>query len=173
VLYTAAMIPVKPLPSELGDILASSFFIRFSGNGRRSGRIRTTETTYVWDGAQTLHVSGYPGRRDWVANLSAEPSITVHTVEGSVGYDISATARVLSLRNERVPHLLAFINRWATRPGARHPLLGLLVRAIVYNRRLHLPWWGPFYLVRRILDRMPCVEIVLTGTPVRRTEIRY
>jgi hypothetical protein len=167
------MISNQPLPSDLRDILASSFFIRFSGKGRRSGRIRTTETTYVWDGARTLYVSGYPGKRDWVANLSADPFTTVHTVEGPVGYDIEATARVLMARSDRVPHLLAFINRWATRPGARHPLLGLFVRTISFNRRLHLPWWGPFYLVRRVLDRMPCVEIVLTGTPVRRTERRY
>jgi hypothetical protein len=39
------------------------------------------------------------------------------------------------------------------------------------NRKLRLPWWGPFILARRIFDQMPCVVITLTGEPVEREPI--
>ena len=43
-----------------------------------------------------------------------------------------------------------------------------LLGAVKINRRLGLPWWGPFYLARRIFDRMPCVLLELKGAPVER-----
>ena len=158
------------LPDELQAILAESFFIRTSTRGRRSGRPYTFETTYVWDGALTVYLSGYPGRRDWVANIGADPHVTLHTVEGGIWFDIPASARVLLGRDERLPHLLAFIERWAVRGVAPRPLFRLALGAIRLNRALGLPWWGPFYLVRRILDRMPCVEVRMSGPPTRRAD---
>ena len=161
------------LNDELRTVLAGSFFIRTTMTRRRSNTPRTLETTYVWDGAERIYLSGYPGKRDWVANMAARPEVTVHTVEvleGGRWYDIPATARVLRNRQERLPHLFAFLDHWITRPGfPRRPFqLGLgLVRC---NRRLHLPWWGPFYLARRIFDRMPCVELTFTGEPVARPD---
>ena len=135
---------------------------------RRSGTPRTVETTYVWDGGNRIVISGYPGRRDWVANMAAHPEVTVHTVEGDRWFDIPGTARVLRDRNERVPHLLAFIEHWAERPGFPRRRFMFVLNMIKLNRRLHLPWWGPFYFVRKIFDKMPCVEITLTGKPVDR-----
>ncbi|MDA1256992.1 MAG: hypothetical protein O3C10_04010 [Chloroflexi bacterium] len=132
---------------------------------RRSGGKRTAETTYTWDGRHRIYLSGYPGPRDWVANMAADPSVMVSTVEGERYYEIPATARVLRDRSERVEHLLAFIERWAERPEFPRGRFRLLLGAIRCNKRLHLPWWGPFYIVRRILDRMPCVELTLTGEP--------
>ncbi len=135
---------------------------------RRSGTPRTIETTYVWDGGNRIVISGYPGRRDWVANMGANPDVTVHTVEGDRWFDIPATARVLRDRNERVPHLLAFIEHWAERPGFPRRRFMFVLNMIKLNRRLHLPWWGPFYFVRKIFDQMPCVEITFVGEPVAR-----
>ena len=135
---------------------------------RRSGTPRTVETTSVWDGANQIVISGYPGPRDWVANMAAHPEVTVHTVEGDQWFDIAATARVLRDRNERVPHLLAFIEHWAERPGFPRRRFMFVLNMIKLNRRLHLPWWGPYYFVRKIFDQMPCVEITLTGEPVER-----
>jgi hypothetical protein len=103
-----------------------------------------------------------------VANLAAHPDVTVHTVERGVFYDIPGRARVLRDRRERTPRLLAFLARWADRPEAPRRIFNLVLGAIALNRHLHLPWWGPFYLVRRLFDRMPCVEIVFVGPPVRR-----
>ncbi|PZC44931.1 MAG: protein of unknown function (DUF385) [Chloroflexi bacterium] len=157
--------PINSLPEDLIAILSQSFFIRFSVRGRRTGRLRTVETTYVWDRGSRLYISGYPGKRDWVANLYANPQVIVHTVEGRNGYDIPATARVIHARQERTPHLLAFLNHWASRPEAPRTMFLLLLKAVRLNRALHLPWWGPFYFVRRIFDRMPCVEITFTGYP--------
>ena len=157
------------LPEPVQDALTHDFFIRFSTIGRRSGAPRTSETTFVWDGLRTLIISGYPGKRDWVANIAANPDIMLHTVERGVFYDMPATARVILDREERTPSLLAFLTHWAERPEAPRRIFNLIVGAIRFNRRLRLPWWGPFYLIRRMFDRMPCVEITLQGIAVRRT----
>ena len=133
---------------------------------RKSGGDRTVETTYTWDHIDRVYLSGYPGRRDWVANMGANPVVTITTVEGEQTYVIPALATVLKARKERVEHLLAFIDRWAERPGFPRTRFRLLLGAIRLNRRLHLPWWGPFYLVRRILDQMPCVELRFVGPPL-------
>ena len=161
------------LSDDVQRILANSFFIRTTMTRRSDGRRRTVETTYVWDGSDRVYLSGFPGKRDWVATMAVNPQVTVHTVEG-IGagrwYDIPAVARVLLRRRERVPHLLAFVERWARRPEHPRLLLRAVLALIKLNRRLHLPWWGPFYVVRRLLDRMPCVELRFVGQPVVRPE---
>ena len=153
------------MPDDLRRILNLSFVLRTTMTRRRSGGTRTIETTYTWDGSSCVYLSGYPGPRDWVANMGANPEVVVTTVEGERNYVIPATARVLRDRNERVEHLLAFIDRWAERPGFPRKRFRFLLGAIRLNRRLRLPWWGPFFLVRRILDQMPCVELRFTGEP--------
>ncbi len=161
-----------PLPPDLMDSLSHDFVMRFTANGRTSGKARTTETTFVWaprhGKAHRIYVSGYPGKRDWVANVREHPAVTVHTVESNVYYDIPTVARVITDRADRTYPLLAFLDRWAHRPEAEQRLFGWLIAAIRINRRLHLPWWGPFYLARRIMDRMPCVELTFAGPPVQR-----
>ncbi len=158
------------LPDDLRRTLETSFVLRTTMVRRRSGTERTVETTYTWDGHGRVYLSGYPGRRDWVANMAANPAVTVSTVEGERCYEIPATARVLRDRDERVPHLLAFIERWVERPGFPRRRFGFLLAAVRLNRRLRLPWWGPFYPVRRVLDRMPCVELTFAGAPRERPE---
>jgi deazaflavin-dependent oxidoreductase (nitroreductase family) len=160
--------PSVSLPEDVRTILRRSFFIRTTMRGRRSGRPRTVETTYVWDGGTRLYLSGYPGRRDWVANMAANPDVMLHTVEGSRWYDVPAYARVLRDRNERLQHLLAFIEHWASRMGRERYCMKFALWSIRANRALHLPWWGPFYAARRILDRMPCVEVTIVGPPRQR-----
>ena len=132
---------------------------------RRSGGKRTVETTYTWDGKDRVYLSGYPGRRDWVANMRANPIVIITTVEGNRNYSIDARANVIKERNARVEHLLDFIDRWAERPGLPRKRFRILLGAIRFNRRLHMPWWGPFYFNRRILDQMPCVELQFTSPP--------
>ena len=167
-----AMHTPTTLPQDLLEQLEQAFFIRFTTTGRRSRQARTTETTFVWDalpsGVGRIYVSGYPGRRDWVANVQAHPSVTLHTVEYGVYYDILAHGRVILIPSDRTKPLLSFLHRWANRPESKQKVFGWLVAAIEINQRLRLPWWGPFYLVRRILDRMPCVEFTFVGEPIRR-----
>ncbi len=69
----------RPLDATLQAILEKSFFIRVTMTRRRSGTPRTVETTYVWDGARQIVISGYPGPRDWVANMGANPDVTLTT----------------------------------------------------------------------------------------------
>ncbi len=155
------------LPEPLKKILGESFYLRTTLK-RRDGSPRVIETTYYWDDADQIVLSGYPGKRDWVASMARNGDITVHTVEFEPVYDIPATARVLRNREERIPHLFNFIEHWAQRPGFPRRRFQFLLGAVKLNRRLRLPWWGPFILARRIFDQMPCVVITLTGEPVER-----
>ncbi len=161
--------PPRTLPDALRRILRQSFVVRVSHRGRRTGIQRVLETTYVWDGGVRVYLSGYPGRRDWVANMAADPHVTLYTVEARPGYAVPAKARVLRGREERTPHVLAFVERWASRGAGGWPLR-LALRAVRLNRALRLPWWGPFYPVRRLLDAMPCVELEIVGEPVVRRD---
>ena len=103
-------------PPELSEILKRSFVVRTSF-ARKDGSLRTLETTFGWSGGREIVLSGFPGKRDWVASLSHSPEVVLHTVEFSPGYDIQARARVLRDREERMPYLFAFIERWSERPG--------------------------------------------------------
>ena len=161
------MIPTD-WPGEFSEILRGSFAIRTTFR-RKDGSLRTLETTYGWMEGRELILSGFPGRRDWVASLARQHEVMVHTVEGSVGFDIAARARVLRDREERLPYLFAFVERWSLRPGFPRRRFGFLLGSVRMNRRLGLPWWGPFYLARRIFDAMPCVVLTLEGQPLRRS----
>lgn len=156
------------LPDPLKRILANSFYLRTT-LFRKNGSQRVIETTYYWDGSNQIILSGYPGKRDWVASMARNPEVTVHTVEFEPGFDISASARVLRDRKERVPHLIKFIEHWAKRPGFPRRRFQFLLGAVKLNRKLRLPWWGPFILARRIFDQMPCVVITLEGEPIERS----
>lgn len=164
------MPPFDPanFPSDLLESLRSDFFIRFTTVGRRSGLPRTSETTFVWDGKASFVISGYPGKRDWIANMTADPNVTLHTVERGIYYDIPARAEVLTSREERTEPLIAFLERWANRPEAPQKLFRLVIGAVRVNRKLRLPWWGPFWMVRKLFDRMPCARLELVGIPTQR-----
>lgn len=80
-------------PSEAGrdgedlETLAAHQTIHITTRGRRTGKPRRIE---IWwfrvDGR--FVITGTPGRRDWLANLRADPALTVHVD----GRDIEATA---------------------------------------------------------------------------------
>ncbi|HEU4894709.1 MAG TPA: nitroreductase family deazaflavin-dependent oxidoreductase [Acidimicrobiia bacterium] len=69
------------------DALASHQTIKITTTGRRTGMPRRVE---IWwfnvDGR--FIITGTPGRRDWLANLNANPNLTIHVQ----GRDIPATA---------------------------------------------------------------------------------
>ena len=156
------------LPPDLQASLANDFVIRFTTTGRKTGIPRTSETTFVWNKDGSFVISGYPGKRDWIANMAANPNVVLHTVERGVYYDIPARAEVLTRREDRTDPLMAFLGRWAARPEAPQKLFSLAVGAIRMNRRLKLPWWGPFWMVRKLLDRMPCARLVIVSPPTPR-----
>jgi deazaflavin-dependent oxidoreductase (nitroreductase family) len=154
-----------PLPSALRAALREGFAVRTLHTGRRTGAPRMVETTFAWDGADHLVLSGYPGARDWVANLAANPRASVLVPTEQAVYAIPVRARVLRARRERVPHLLRFVGRWARRMGAQGWILLAAVGLLRAHHALRLPWWGPYAIAARLLERMPCVELTFTGAP--------
>jgi hypothetical protein len=153
------------LSQEAQQFLKHSFAVRTTMSRHRSGGSYTLETTFVWDGGDCIYLSGYPGTRDWVANMVADPNVTVHIVYAGKQHDILSTANVLRGRDERMPHLLNFVNHWARRGGVPGWPFRFVFAVVRLNWALRLPWWGPFWFARRIFDRMPCVQITFTGEP--------
>ena len=78
------------------DALASHQTIQITTRGRRTGRPRRIE---IWwfrvDGR--FVITGTPGKRDWLANLRAEPRMKIHVD----GVDIDATATIVEDREFR------------------------------------------------------------------------
>ena len=109
------------LTADLRRILSGSFFLRTSMIRRRTGTLRTVATTYVWDGEDRLYLSGYPGRRDWVANMAANPEVTIHTVESEPWYDIPASTgllvQVFQGAGSNLPYGLCVSTTACTYPG--------------------------------------------------------
>ncbi len=80
--------------------------------GRKSGRPRRVEIGYhVIDGR--LFISGipYPRRRAWLANLDADPSLTLH-LGRPVPRDVAATARIIDTEPERREVLQHVARNW-------------------------------------------------------------
>jgi deazaflavin-dependent oxidoreductase (nitroreductase family) len=88
------------------DALASHQTIEISTVGRQTGKHRRIE---IWwfevDGRYVI--TGTPGKRDWLANLEANPRLVIH-VDGE---DIEATASLIDD--------LSFRRRVFTRPQTR------------------------------------------------------
>lgn len=67
--------------------------------GRSTGQPRRIETWFHYlDGH--LYLTGSPGKRDWYANLVANPTFTFHLKEG-IQVDLAARARAITDPAER------------------------------------------------------------------------
>jgi deazaflavin-dependent oxidoreductase (nitroreductase family) len=76
--------------------------IDITTTGRRSGQPRRIEIVFHnFDGR--IYISGLPSRRKraWIANLEADPHLTVHLKGRRVTADLPATARVITDDAER------------------------------------------------------------------------
>lgn len=73
--------------------------IDITTTGRRSGSPKRIE---IWfhniDGR--IIITGTPGPRGWLANLMADPDLTLH-LQGAVQADLQATARIITDPDER------------------------------------------------------------------------
>jgi deazaflavin-dependent oxidoreductase (nitroreductase family) len=67
--------------------------------GAKSGRPRRVEI-WAWLDGETLYLTGTPGRRDWYANLRANPDFTLHLKHGPAT-DVAARARSIESPRER------------------------------------------------------------------------
>lgn len=73
------------------ELLAGFDTVGLTTRGRRSGRTTRTEIWW-WHLDGRFIVTGTPGPRDWFANVSADPAVTIHTPIG----DYPARAEVIA-----------------------------------------------------------------------------
>jgi len=86
-------------------------------SGRRSGQPRRTEIWYfLIDGR--IYITGTPGRRDWYANLLAEPRLTFHVKQGALA-DLPARATAITdpIERARVMTAIRQRNDWYVAQG--------------------------------------------------------
>jgi deazaflavin-dependent oxidoreductase (nitroreductase family) len=77
--------------SEVVEALRRNRTIDITTTGARSGRPRRIET-WAWVDGDTVYLTGSPGRRDWYANLLANPELTIH-LKRELHADVPARAR--------------------------------------------------------------------------------
>jgi deazaflavin-dependent oxidoreductase (nitroreductase family) len=82
--------------------------------GRRSGRPRRIET-WSWPVDGKVYLSGSPGRRDWYANLVANPDFVYH-LKRTVVADLPARGRPITEEAERRA-ILTCMSRVLGRPS--------------------------------------------------------
>jgi deazaflavin-dependent oxidoreductase (nitroreductase family) len=81
------------------EALDRSRTVDITTTGARSGRPQRIEIwTWIADG--TVYLTGSPGRRDWYANLKANPELVVHVKTGEP-VDLPARARPIEEPGER------------------------------------------------------------------------
>jgi deazaflavin-dependent oxidoreductase (nitroreductase family) len=91
--------PGSEFDQRVRRALAQDRTIDITTVGRRSGKPRRIEIWFHNLGGR-VYISGLPGRRDWYANLLAEPEFVFHLKE-TVEADIRAHARPVTDRTER------------------------------------------------------------------------
>ncbi len=100
-LYKGGMAVTLPLDDRLRQALSRSQVIDMTTTGRKSGEPRRIEIVMHNLGGR-LYISGMPfgRRRSWLANIEANPQITLHLKRG-LRADVPATAREISDPTER------------------------------------------------------------------------
>jgi len=95
---------------QIRDELQKNQWIDITTTGRKSGRPSRIEIAYqIIDG--TFYISGTPGKRDWYANLVANPEFTIH-LKKDVKADVPARARPITDPAERRAVLTPFTANW-------------------------------------------------------------
>jgi deazaflavin-dependent oxidoreductase (nitroreductase family) len=84
--------------------------IDLTTTGRQSGEAKRIEIViFLLDGR--LYISGMPGPRAWLANVAADPRVTIH-LKGEVAADLPGRGRVVSDPEERRPLLQRITRHW-------------------------------------------------------------
>jgi hypothetical protein len=89
--------------------LESDLAIDITTTGRRSGELRRLEI-WSYNVEDRIYLTGWPGRRDWYANLLACPDFTFH-LKQSVRTDIPARAHPVTAAADRERVLRQIIER--------------------------------------------------------------
>lgn len=93
------MANVPVMDESVRQALATDRIIDITTTGRQTGQPRRLET-WLYRASGTLYLTGRPGRRSWLANIAADPALTVH-IKTSATADLPATGRVIHDEAER------------------------------------------------------------------------
>src|SRR5215207_4475058 len=89
----------ETMNDQIRQALAKDRVIDMTTIGKSSGQPRRKETWFHnIDG--TIYLTGTPGKRDWYANMVANPSFTFHLKESATA-DLAAQARPVTDLAER------------------------------------------------------------------------
>lgn len=87
------------MDESVRQALATDRIIDITTTGRQTGQPRRIET-WLYRASGMLYLTGRPGRRSWLANIAADPALTVH-IKTSATADLPATGRVVGDEAER------------------------------------------------------------------------
>lgn len=90
--------------------LETDTLIDITTQGRHSGNSHQIEITFHYLEGET-YISGLPGKRDWYANMVANPAFTLH-LKQSVAADLNAVAVPITDPSERRRILTQIVARW-------------------------------------------------------------
>jgi deazaflavin-dependent oxidoreductase (nitroreductase family) len=85
--------------NRIEEALGRSRTVDITTTGARSGEPQRIEI-WTWISNSTVYLTGSPGRRDWYANLKANPELVVHVKSGAP-VDLPARARPIEDHDER------------------------------------------------------------------------
>ncbi len=106
--------------------------IDITTTGRRSGEPRRIEIVFHRiDGRMWISGRPSPRKRSWIANLEADPRLTVHLKGPIAVADLPATARIVRDEAERRPILERVARAWGRtdvdRMVAESPLIEVVI----------------------------------------------
>lgn len=103
------------MDSAVNRALARGGIVDITTTGRKSKKPRRIEI-YLHNLDGTLWLTGRPGSpRDWVANLTADPSMTIHLKRG-VEADVPATGTVITDPADKADIILrARVESWGAK----------------------------------------------------------
>ena len=98
------------MDAEIERALQTDGLIDITTVGRKTGKPSKIEIVFHnFDGV--LYITGTPGRRDWYANLVANPQFTFHLKQGTQA-DLPATAIPITDAATRRQVLTKVVEKW-------------------------------------------------------------
>ena len=124
------------MDASVRDALANDRTIDITTTGRSSGLPRRIETWFYRVDDQ-IYLTGSPGRRDWYANLLANPDFTFHLKE-SVAADLPARAAPITDPQERRVIFARIVSDLGGAPDLDAWLAGSPLMAVRFNDPLQI-----------------------------------
>ena len=115
--------------ADIASALRAGGIIDITTTGRQSGQPRRIEIVFFYQDGR-VYITGLPGRRAWLANLTAQPQLVFHLKKRIVA-DLPARARIVTDEAERRLVLTRVCEAWNRQAQtedfiARSPLVEVL-----------------------------------------------